>query len=103
MESGFCYSKLFGLNYAHWKARAKVCLKAQGIRIWRSVVPGWKRSTKMNANNEEILKPEAEWTNVEIVETNLNTIALNTISNRLEEEQFTLIGLAQRLRKLGTF
>lgn len=60
MEGTIYYPKLFALNYAHWKAWVKVYLKAQGERVWRSIVTGWKHLTKKNANNEEILKPKPE-------------------------------------------
>lgn len=53
----------------------------------------------MNANNEEILKPEVKWTIVEIAAANLNSITLNMIGGRLEEDHFTLIALYMEAKK----
>ncbi|KAG9450530.1 hypothetical protein H6P81_010495 [Aristolochia fimbriata] len=58
---------LDGTNYAYWKAKMKIYIKAQDERAWRSVEDGWIPPTAevgKGADKKRVLKPSSEW-NVE--------------------------------------
>lgn len=93
MEGNLRPPELTGANYAYWKARTRIFLKAQGERVWRVVLTEWTLPTKPGATegSPPIPKPEDEWTDEEINHANYNSKALNTICASMHEDQFTLI------------
>ncbi|KAG9454814.1 hypothetical protein H6P81_007718 [Aristolochia fimbriata] len=82
---------LDGTNYAYWKAKIKIYIKAQDERAWRSVEDGWEPPTVEigeGADKKRILKPSSEWNDVEDRLSNCNSKALNAIFGGIDEEQF---------------
>ncbi|KAG9442737.1 hypothetical protein H6P81_018591 [Aristolochia fimbriata] len=82
---------LDGTNYAYWKAKMRIYIKAQDERAWRSVEDGWEPPTVEvgeGADKKRILKSSAEWNDVEERLANCNSKALNAIFGGIDEVQF---------------
>ncbi|XP_019179845.1 PREDICTED: uncharacterized protein LOC109175043 [Ipomoea nil] len=93
MERHRAPPELTGDNYAYWKARTKMHLRAQGERVLRAVLTGWSHPTKYgdNTGDPPVLKPEAEWTKTEMTTASCNHKALDTIFSLMHESQFTIV------------
>ncbi|KAG9454310.1 hypothetical protein H6P81_007214 [Aristolochia fimbriata] len=82
---------LDGTNYAYWKAKMKIYIKAQDERAWRSVEDGWIPPTAEvgeGPDKKRVLKPISEWNDEEDKLSNCNSKALNAIFGGIDEEQF---------------
>ena len=53
---------LYRTNYGYWKARMHAFIKLIDEKAWRSVLYGWKSSTKTNVGGKTIPKDEVDWT-----------------------------------------
>ncbi|XP_019154690.1 PREDICTED: uncharacterized protein LOC109151226 [Ipomoea nil] len=93
MERHRAPPELTGDNYAYWKARTKIHLRAQGEKVWRAVLTGWSHPTKDgdNTGDPPAFKPEEEWTETEITTASYNHKALDTIFSLMHESQFTIV------------
>ncbi|XP_019160052.1 PREDICTED: uncharacterized protein LOC109156663 [Ipomoea nil] len=93
MERQRAPPELTGDNYAYWKARTKMHLRAQGERVWRAVLTGWSHPTKDgdNTGDPPVLKPEVKWTETEMTTASFNHKALDTIFSLMHESQFTIV------------
>ena len=72
---------LDGINYAYWKVRMKVFLKALGEQVWQAVEVGW-------------IKPKealVDWDEATIKAENFNNRALNALFCGVTNEEFKKI------------
>lgn len=65
MECNFQLPQLTEVNYAYWKSRTKAYLRAQGQLVRCTIIADWDHLTKLDGDDETILKPEIEWTTKE--------------------------------------
>ncbi|KAG9449454.1 hypothetical protein H6P81_009419 [Aristolochia fimbriata] len=82
---------LDGTNYAYWKAKMNIYIKAQDERAWRSVEEGWDPPTveiEKDVDVKRVVKPSSEWNDAEEKLANCNSKALNAIFGGIDEEQF---------------
>ncbi|XP_031111886.1 uncharacterized protein LOC116015856 [Ipomoea triloba] len=83
--------ELTGENYAYWKARTQMHLRAQGV--WKTVLSGWDHPTKAGEKEGDppVIKPEVEWTMAETTTASYNAKALDIFFSLIHESQFNLI------------
>ena len=86
---------LDGTNFSYWKARMKAFIKSMDEKAWRAILTGWTHPTKKNTENEDIKKPEVEWTVEEDRLASYNSKALNAIFSAVDVNQFKLISTCE--------
>ena len=70
-----------GTNYAYWKVRMKVFLKALGEQVWQAIEVGWIKSKEAPIDCDEAT----------IIVANFNSRALNALFCGVTNEEFKKI------------
>ncbi|MQL70093.1 hypothetical protein Taro_002403 [Colocasia esculenta] len=81
---------LYGTNYAYWKTRIQVFLRAQDHQIWRVVSNG----------PYELSEDEEKWTQDEIKKSNANWGAMNIMQCSLHPTEFSRVSSCSSAKKI---
>ena len=104
MESSIAVARpplLDDKNYAYWKIRVKVYIKAIDERSWKSVVTSWTNPT-VTTDEATIVKFEETWTKGENSLATTNFKALNAIFAYVDSIQFKLIFVCESVKDAWT-
>ncbi|XP_019175565.1 PREDICTED: uncharacterized protein LOC109170883 [Ipomoea nil] len=69
----------------------EIYLQTQGTRVYRTVLTGWSPPTVQNTDGTAEIKPIETWTEHEMLSSDMNNKALNSIVGYLHESVFTLV------------
>ncbi|XP_012852378.1 PREDICTED: uncharacterized protein LOC105971989 [Erythranthe guttata] len=90
---------LIGSNYSYWKSKMKMFIKSIDERAWRAIITGWTPPMVKGEDKMEVFKPEADWSDVEILLANYNSRALNAIFSGVDDNQFKLIASCESAKR----
>ncbi|XP_012855774.1 PREDICTED: uncharacterized protein LOC105975143 [Erythranthe guttata] len=90
---------LIGSNYSYWKSKMKMFIKSIDERAWRAIITGWTPPMIKGEDKEEVFKPEADWSDGEILLANYNSRALNAIFSGVDDNQFKLIASCESAKR----
>ncbi|KAI3457213.1 hypothetical protein Pfo_013876 [Paulownia fortunei] len=93
-----CLTLLSGSNYSYWKTKMRAFFKSLNERAWKSILAGWKHTTK-TVEEKEVRKPKTKWSTAEDQVANFNSNALNAIFSAVDENQFKLIFTCESTKK----
>ena len=83
---------LDGSNYDLWKTRIHSHIEPIDIRVWRSVIDGYVLPLlPHDADKNYVAKPERDYTDRELAESNNNEKALNILFSYVNPHMFKLI------------
>ena len=81
-----------GTNYAYWKVRMKVFLKALGEQVWQAIEVGWIKSKEAPIDCDEAT----------IIAANFNSRALNALFCGVTNEEFKKISSTEVVKEAWT-
>ncbi|XP_012842820.1 PREDICTED: uncharacterized protein LOC105963014, partial [Erythranthe guttata] len=90
---------LIGSNYSYWKSKMKMFIKSIDERAWRAIITGWTPPMIKGEDKVEVFKPEADWSDGEILLANYNSRALNAIFSGVDDNQFKLIASCESAKR----
>ncbi|XP_012850949.1 PREDICTED: uncharacterized protein LOC105970659 [Erythranthe guttata] len=90
---------LIGPNYSYWKSKMKMFIKSIDERAWRAIITGWTPPMIKGEDKAEVFKPEADWSDGEILLANYNSRALNAIFSAVDDNQFKLIASCESAKR----
>lgn len=82
---------LDGTNYNIWKVKVRIFIKSLDERVWQLVVTGWTPPKRVDADGDNLNKPENEWTTAEVQVSNYNSKVLNAIFTTVDLNMLRLI------------
>ncbi|XP_073133813.1 uncharacterized protein [Henckelia pumila] len=82
---------LDGANYAIWKTRMHITIKAMDERAWQSILTGWTPPKIQDFDGDYIAKPKTSRTTEEAQISSFNAKALNAIFSTVDMRMFGLI------------
>ncbi|XP_012840836.1 PREDICTED: uncharacterized protein LOC105961139 [Erythranthe guttata] len=77
----------------------KMFIKSIDERAWRAIITGWTPPMVKGEDKEEVFKPEADWSDGEILLANYNSRALNAIFSGVDDNQFKLIASCESAKR----
>ncbi|XP_012842439.1 PREDICTED: uncharacterized protein LOC105962672 [Erythranthe guttata] len=77
----------------------KMFIKSIDERAWRAIITGWTPPMVKGEDKMEVFKPEADWSDVEILLANYNSRALNAIFSGVDDNQFKLIASCESAKR----